>query len=50
MFNLSSNKFQVSFVDGSQTLFDSLKQNIVIKSKDGQERFFEKIEDALLSS
>lgn len=49
MFSLSNGQFQVSFVDGSQTVFNPSKNTIFIKSKDGIDNFFDKIEEALSS-
>ena len=49
MFSLSNDHFQVSFNDGFQTIFDPLKNRILLKSKDGKKSFFEKIDDALAS-
>lgn len=49
MFNLSNDKFQVIFIDGSQSIFDPIKNMIIIKSKEGKTNFFEEIEDAISS-
>lgn len=49
MFSLSNDQFQVNFIDGSQTVYDPLNKNILIKSNNGAKTLFEKIEEAFSS-